>query len=210
MPSRTTEATDGQMYVAVESGCAEIGGQTLPFVKNKTHVRSGHPLLSACPGYFVPTEERVDYEMRRQRRRLARSAAGNHDQEEYMLKRLRQLRDEIDMTLRISGRIPIPRNHSRARERQSFTSNGLEQARDNLTSMIDKLNDASTKRQDAYNEQMSTPEGRDEAVREANAEATKVDYGQGEEVAEKGSVTDPGGQSGVEAGKSGGGSGGKK
>jgi hypothetical protein len=63
LPSRTTEATDGQMYVAVESGCAEIGGQTLPFVKNKTHVRSGHPLLSACPGYFVPTEERVDYEI---------------------------------------------------------------------------------------------------------------------------------------------------
>jgi hypothetical protein len=127
-----------------------------------------------------------------------------------MLKRLRQLRDEIDMTLKDLGTYPDPEESLEGAGKTKFYINGLEQARDNLTSMIDKLNDASTKRQDAYNEQMSTPEGRDEAVREANAEATKVDYGQGEEVAEKGSVTDPGGQSGVEAGKSGGGSGGKK
>jgi hypothetical protein len=59
----TQTATDSQIFVATESGCAEIDGTDHPFKKGVTHVRAGHPLLSACPDYFEPAEDRVAYDV---------------------------------------------------------------------------------------------------------------------------------------------------
>jgi hypothetical protein len=53
----------GTVYVAIETGSAEINGETFPFVRGITRVREGHPLLKGGRmQFFVPAEEHVHYE----------------------------------------------------------------------------------------------------------------------------------------------------
>lgn len=59
----TTRAKTGTIYIATESGACEINGETQIFVKQRTRVREGHPLLKAVPDYFRPIDEMVDYDV---------------------------------------------------------------------------------------------------------------------------------------------------
>jgi hypothetical protein len=52
-----------EIYVAIESGVAEIKGQVYPFTKGVTRVRKGHPLLKDHGVFFQPVEEDVHYEV---------------------------------------------------------------------------------------------------------------------------------------------------
>lgn len=52
----------GRVFVATQSGTAEVGGQTFVFTRNVTRVREGHPLLAACPDYFTPVNDVVHLE----------------------------------------------------------------------------------------------------------------------------------------------------
>lgn len=56
-------AKSDQVYVARESGAANVDGEDLVFVKGVTRVRGGHPLLKAVPDYFEPVDEAVHYEV---------------------------------------------------------------------------------------------------------------------------------------------------
>lgn len=56
-------ATDRSVYVAVESGSAEIDGQTYTFTKDVTLVRAGHPLLKGRSHLFKKVEQSVHYEV---------------------------------------------------------------------------------------------------------------------------------------------------
>lgn len=51
-----------EIYIATESGSADVKGETFVFVKGQTRVRAGHPLLKAVPDYFTPVETTVTYE----------------------------------------------------------------------------------------------------------------------------------------------------
>lgn len=53
----------GRVYVARESGSAEVDGESLAFVKGVTRVREGHPLLKGREGLFELADERVHYEV---------------------------------------------------------------------------------------------------------------------------------------------------
>jgi hypothetical protein len=56
-------AKQDQVYVANQSGGAEIKGDFYPFVKGVTRVREGHPLLKSVPEYFDPVENAVHYDL---------------------------------------------------------------------------------------------------------------------------------------------------
>lgn len=55
-------ANKTDIYVAKESGSADVKGETYVFHKGITRVRAGHPLLKANPQYFEPIEFHVTYE----------------------------------------------------------------------------------------------------------------------------------------------------
>jgi hypothetical protein len=53
----------GQIYVATETGSAEIDGRSYPFIRGVTRVREGHPLLAkGREQFFAPAEDNVHYE----------------------------------------------------------------------------------------------------------------------------------------------------
>lgn len=56
-------ATKSDVYIATQSGVAEIDGETCVFVRGKTRVRAGHALLLAVPDYFEPAGEHVHYDV---------------------------------------------------------------------------------------------------------------------------------------------------
>jgi hypothetical protein len=53
----------GGVYVAIESGSAEVKGQLYSFIKGVTRVRDGHPLLKDHGVFFEPVDEHVHYEV---------------------------------------------------------------------------------------------------------------------------------------------------
>lgn len=53
----------GAVYIATDSGSAEIKGETLVFSKGATLVREGHPLLKACPDFFELASDHVHYDV---------------------------------------------------------------------------------------------------------------------------------------------------
>lgn len=55
--------TTGAVYIAIESGFADVNGEPVMFTKNRTRVREGHPLLKQCPTMFRPVDELVDLEV---------------------------------------------------------------------------------------------------------------------------------------------------
>lgn len=62
--ARTAERNDtssGQMYVCTDSGVSEINGVPVPYVKGKTLIREGNPLLEVAGHSFRPADERIDY-----------------------------------------------------------------------------------------------------------------------------------------------------
>lgn len=52
----------GRVFVARESGSAEVDGEQYSFVKGVTRVREGHPLLKGREHVFSPVDEVVHYE----------------------------------------------------------------------------------------------------------------------------------------------------
>jgi hypothetical protein len=52
----------GKVYVAVESGSANIDGEYYAFHAGVTRVREGHPLLQQFPNYFGEVDDHVDFE----------------------------------------------------------------------------------------------------------------------------------------------------
>lgn len=50
------------ILVARESGCCEVNGEQLVFVKGVTRIRAGHPLAKLVPDYFEPIDESVHYD----------------------------------------------------------------------------------------------------------------------------------------------------
>ena len=55
-----TEA--GRVFVARDSGSAEVDGEQYSFVKGVTRVREGHPLLAGREQLFEPVDDAVHYE----------------------------------------------------------------------------------------------------------------------------------------------------
>lgn len=53
----------GAVYVAIDSGSAEIKGETFVFSKGTTLVREGHPLLKAVGYAFEPASDHVHYDV---------------------------------------------------------------------------------------------------------------------------------------------------
>jgi hypothetical protein len=49
------------VYVAITTGFATVNGEQIRFERDKTFVRSGHPLLTQNPGYFVPVPTFLDW-----------------------------------------------------------------------------------------------------------------------------------------------------
>lgn len=56
-------AATAEVYIATQSGVCELDGEALIFVKGRTRVQAGHPLLDAVPDYFMPASEKVHYEV---------------------------------------------------------------------------------------------------------------------------------------------------
>jgi hypothetical protein len=54
---------NGDVYIAKESGSAEVDGRTLTFTKGITRVRAGHPLLKGREGLFEPVDDVVHYDV---------------------------------------------------------------------------------------------------------------------------------------------------
>jgi len=65
MAARTTKTTTAKdtVYIATESGSADIKGDVFIFVKDITRVRGNHPLLKVVPDYFAPVDDSVTYEV---------------------------------------------------------------------------------------------------------------------------------------------------
>ena len=55
--------TDPQVFVATESGSAEVDGETMTFVKGVTRVRKGNRLLEQLPAFFEPADRTLSYEL---------------------------------------------------------------------------------------------------------------------------------------------------
>jgi hypothetical protein len=53
----------GDVYVARESGSAEVDGKVLTFTKGMTRVRAGHPLLKGREHLFDPIDTTVHYDV---------------------------------------------------------------------------------------------------------------------------------------------------
>lgn len=51
------------VYVATESGSAEVDGEVMTFVKGITRVRRGHRLLEQLPAFFEAADESLSYEV---------------------------------------------------------------------------------------------------------------------------------------------------
>jgi hypothetical protein len=51
------------VYVARDSGSAEVNGEVLTFTKGVTRVRAGHPLLKGRESLFEPIDETVHYDV---------------------------------------------------------------------------------------------------------------------------------------------------
>lgn len=51
----------GGTFIAVQSGVAEIDGLPYVFVKDRTLVEAGHPLLEQCPAFFEPVATQHHY-----------------------------------------------------------------------------------------------------------------------------------------------------
>jgi hypothetical protein len=51
------------IYVATESGSAEVDGENMTFVKGVTRVRAGHRLLEQLPAFFEPADEDLSYDV---------------------------------------------------------------------------------------------------------------------------------------------------
>jgi hypothetical protein len=59
-----TRAGGGRaVFVAKESGSAEVDGAQLTFTKGVTRVREGHPLLTGREQLFEPIDESVHYDI---------------------------------------------------------------------------------------------------------------------------------------------------
>jgi len=54
--------TDPQVFVATQSGSAEVDGENMTFVKGVTRVRKGHRLLEQLPSFFEAADEHLNYE----------------------------------------------------------------------------------------------------------------------------------------------------
>jgi hypothetical protein len=52
----------GAVYVATESGSANVNGEEILFTKGVTRVRQGHPLLKGRAQYFAKVDDSVHYE----------------------------------------------------------------------------------------------------------------------------------------------------
>ncbi len=52
-----------EVYIAKDSGSAEIKGEVYVFHKDVTRVRAGHPLLKAVPDAFHPVTDRIHYDV---------------------------------------------------------------------------------------------------------------------------------------------------
>ena len=51
------------VYIATESGSAEVDGETYIFTRGQTRVREGHPLLDAVRDYFEPVGDHIHYDV---------------------------------------------------------------------------------------------------------------------------------------------------
>jgi hypothetical protein len=51
-----------EVFIAKDSGCAEVDGEIVTFTKGKTKIRSGHGLLRQMPDSFEPVEDALDYQ----------------------------------------------------------------------------------------------------------------------------------------------------
>lgn len=51
------------IYIAKESGSAEVDGQAYVFIKGVTRVRGGHPLLKGHEELFEPVDMTVHYDV---------------------------------------------------------------------------------------------------------------------------------------------------
>jgi hypothetical protein len=60
MAARTNKP---DVYVARESGSAEVDGQVLTFVRGITRVRAGHSLLKGREHLFEPIDDSVHYDV---------------------------------------------------------------------------------------------------------------------------------------------------
>ena len=66
------------VYIAITTGIAVVDGKRIPFTKDRTFVRFGHPLLASCPTYFALYGEFLDWTSTPPRRRIARLRAAKH------------------------------------------------------------------------------------------------------------------------------------
>lgn len=55
--------SEPQVYVAKESGSAEVDGDVITFVKGQTRIRAGHAILKQLPNFFEPADEHLNYEV---------------------------------------------------------------------------------------------------------------------------------------------------
>lgn len=55
--------TDPQVFVATESGSAEVDGEVITFVKGVTRLRKGHAILSQLPNFFEAADEHLAYDL---------------------------------------------------------------------------------------------------------------------------------------------------
>jgi hypothetical protein len=53
------------IYVAIESGSAEVEGKPFIFIRGVTRIRYGHPALRQIGQFFKPVEENVHYDVER-------------------------------------------------------------------------------------------------------------------------------------------------
>jgi len=53
------------IYVAIESGSAEVEGRPFTFIRGVTRIRYGHPALRQIGQFFKPVEENVHYDVER-------------------------------------------------------------------------------------------------------------------------------------------------
>ena len=53
------------IYVAIESGSAEVEGKPFTFIRGVTRIRYGHPALRQIGQFFKPVEENVHYDVER-------------------------------------------------------------------------------------------------------------------------------------------------
>lgn len=55
--------SEPQVFVAKESGSAEVDGENVTFVKGVTRVRKGHKILEQLRQFFEPADEHLSYDV---------------------------------------------------------------------------------------------------------------------------------------------------